>query len=180
MYCIYLRVTFFGQETECLSSFSSRLSPNSEQRIEDKLVGLFSRRLALGLELADQWRGAFFELNRCIDIKWSEQVNWRDSINFDGTVMLCYYSVLFLFAAQQWWADCKAFRFRNGASLPTWRTESTQPDSKSLSPRWKGKFWYSTELIDGLDSDEYMQISRSLRGNDQKMTRRWTGSGMRS
>lgn len=31
-----------------------------------------------------------------------------------------------------------------------------------------------------LDSELYMQISRSFRGNDQNMMRRWTGSGIRS
>lgn len=39
--------------------------------------------------------------------------------------------------------------------------------------QWKTKTTY-------LDSELYMQISRSFRGNDQNIMRRWTGSGIRS
>lgn len=40
--------------------------------------------------------------------------------------------------------------------------------------------WYSWLLVGTRDSELYMQMSRSLRGNDQKMTRSCTGSGIRS
>lgn len=65
--------------------------------------------------------------------------------------------------------------------LPTWRTLSTQPDSSSLSPLQNDKFCCSPEEDEGtLEREEYMQMSLSLRGKDQQMILRCTGSGIRS
>ena len=40
--------------------------------------------------------------------------------------------------------------------------------------------WYSWLLVGTRDNELYMQMSRSLRGNDQKMMRSCTGSGILS
>ena len=40
--------------------------------------------------------------------------------------------------------------------------------------------WYSWLLVGTRDKELYMQMSRSLRGNDQKMMRSCTGSGILS
>lgn len=66
--------------------------------------------------------------------------------------------------------------------LPTWSTWSTHPDSSNLRPLQKERLWSWAvgEFKDTLDKLEYMQMSLSLRGNDQKIILLCTGSGMRS
>lgn len=67
--------------------------------------------------------------------------------------------------------------------LPTWSTWSTHPDSSNLSPLQKDRLWSECavgEFSGTLDKLEYMQMSLSFRGKDQKIILLCTGSGMRS
>lgn len=71
----------------------------------------------------------------------------------------------------------------NSIHLPTCKTLSTQPISSNFNPLQNERFWGSPPLeFTGVtrDKDEYMHMSLSFLGNDQKMILRWTGSGILS
>lgn len=80
-------------------------------------------------------------------------------------------------AATGYSMDCRTLH------SPTCKTLSTHPISSNFNPLQNERFWGSPPLeFTGVtrDKDEYMHMSLSFLGNDQKMILRWTGSGILS
>lgn len=63
---------------------------------------------------------------------------------------------------------------------PICKTFETDPLSNNFIPWWNGNFCLSLFSFGEFEKLEYIQISRSFRGNDQYTIRLWTGSGIRS
>jgi len=74
------------------------------------------------------------------------------------------------------WPHWQGWRDRHS---PTCSTRSTAPLCSRCSPRVKGTRASCSPSGGWYPSDEYIHISRSLRGNDQNTMRFWTGSGTR-
>lgn len=93
---------------------------------------------------------------------------WKLVALVSGSILMCHPRLFFLFLLLHY-----------SIFLPTCKAFLTHPWSTSLVPCPKVVFLKSSGRTGTWDMDEYMQISNSLRGNDQKQMRSWTGSGMR-